>query len=73
MKEIARQNDTLTAEVEKLSSALSSATKFIEETGVKYNSMRDELVENAKFTEKILAENESLAKQVFLFTKYFIR
>ena len=64
LQEIARQNDTLTVEVERLSTALSSATTFIEETTEKYANMRDQLLESNKIIEKLSLENESLSKQV---------
>ncbi|VDM37590.1 unnamed protein product [Toxocara canis] len=64
LQEVIHQNDQLTAEVERLSEALSSATGYIEDTTEKYANMREQLLNTDAIIERLSNENATLAKQI---------
>lgn len=57
-------NEQLTAEVERLADALSSATAYIEDTTDKYAAMRQQLLNSEAIIERLSNENSTLTKQV---------
>uniref|UniRef100_A0AC35GY19 Uncharacterized protein n=1 Tax=Panagrolaimus sp. PS1159 TaxID=55785 RepID=A0AC35GY19_9BILA len=60
------QNDHLQTEVERLSSALESATTLIKDTTEKYGTLKEQLSNSEKTIEKLLDENQNLKKQLSL-------
>lgn len=65
---MAQQNDELRAEIEQLSTALSSATAFIEDTANNYQALYDQLLESDKIIERLTNDNELLNKKVKVIT-----
>ncbi|VDN01812.1 unnamed protein product [Thelazia callipaeda] len=62
LHEVVQQNDELRAEIEQLSEALISATKFIEDTTGSYEDMRKQLRESDKIIERLTNDNELLTE-----------
>lgn len=65
-QEVVEQNDELRAEMEQLSSALSSATTFIKDTTENYAALRGQLLESDHIIERLTNDNELLIKKVQL-------
>lgn len=61
---MAKQNDELRAEIEQLSTALTSATAFIEDTTQNYQALYQQLLESDKIIERLTNDNELLTKKV---------
>ncbi|VDO24731.1 unnamed protein product, partial [Brugia timori] len=64
VQEVAQQNDELRAEIEQLSTALASATTFIEDTAHNYQSLYEQLLESDKIIERLTNDNELLGKKL---------
>ncbi|VDN94945.1 unnamed protein product [Brugia pahangi] len=64
VQEVAQQNDELRAEIEQLSTALASATTFIEDTAHNYQSLHEQLLESDKIIERLTNDNELLGKKL---------
>ncbi|EJW87170.1 hypothetical protein WUBG_01920 [Wuchereria bancrofti] len=64
LQEVAQQNDELRAEIEQLSTALASATTFIEDTAHNYQSLYEQLLESDKIIERLTNDNELLGKKL---------
>ncbi|EJD75219.1 hypothetical protein LOAG_17587 [Loa loa] len=61
LQEVAQQNDELRAEIEQLSTALASATTFIEDTANNYQTLYEQLLESDKIIERLTNDNELLS------------
>uniref|UniRef100_A0A158Q734 Nucleoprotein TPR n=1 Tax=Elaeophora elaphi TaxID=1147741 RepID=A0A158Q734_9BILA len=66
LQEVAQQNEELRAEIEQLSTALASATTFIEETANNYQALYQQLLDSDKIIERLTNDNELLSKKVKL-------
>ncbi|KAL3998697.1 hypothetical protein ACH3XW_16070 [Acanthocheilonema viteae] len=64
LQEVAQQNDELRAEIEQLSTALASATTFIEDTANNYQTLHQQLLESDKIIERLTNDNELLGKKL---------
>ncbi|VDK84681.1 unnamed protein product, partial [Litomosoides sigmodontis] len=60
LQEVVQQNDELRTEIEQLSTALSSATTFIEDTANNYQRLYEQLQESDKIIERLTNDNELL-------------
>uniref|UniRef100_A0A915Q455 Nucleoprotein TPR/MLP1 domain-containing protein n=1 Tax=Setaria digitata TaxID=48799 RepID=A0A915Q455_9BILA len=64
LQEVVQQNDELRAEIEQLSTALASATTFIEDTTNNYRTLRQQLLESDEIIGRLINDNELLSKKL---------
>ncbi|CAG9536049.1 unnamed protein product [Cercopithifilaria johnstoni] len=64
LQEVAQQNDEFRAEIQQLSTALASATTFIEDTANNYQALYEQLLESDKIIERLTNDNELLGKKL---------